>query len=253
MEESSLVKLIKKNYAWLIAVFTFLGVFLSNVFKFVEYLIGRMYFAYYGLDINLYKYSDRGFFYSLCLGILMSFGLIFLFHCFYKIIKNINEKKIFNHNNFSYFMIILFINLYIAFNIKLNTNWITVLIYFLELLLYEMINVFFVFRIVKYKNEKYISQELFSFIKRLPLLLFIFLVSSGFLVRISLNNLDRYRIIDDDTVIVYSNTDYYLTLECEIVDDTLIMYKGTQTKISTEDVYTEYMEFKDVVVKGFKE
>lgn len=249
MEENSFIKLIKKNYAWLIAVFTFLGVFLSNIFKFVEYLIGRMYFAYYGLDINLYKYSDRGFFYSLCLGILMSFGLIFLFHCFYKIVKNINEKKIFNYGNFSYFMIILFINFYIAFNIKLNSNLINIFVYFFELLFYEMINVFFMIRIVKYRNEKYISQELFSFIKRLPLLLFIFLVSCGFSVHISLNNLDRYRIIGDDTVIVYSNTDYYLTLECEIIDDTLIMYKGTQTKISTEDVYSEYMEFKEVVIK----
>ena len=247
MEENSFIKLIKKNYAWLIAVFTFLGVFLSNVFKFVEYLIGRMYFAYYGLDINLYKYSDRGFFYSLCLAILLCFGLLFLFHCFYKIISNIKEKKLINYDNFILFVTILSINLCIAFNVKLNANLRTIFIYFFALLLYECVNVFFICRIMNYKSK--FRQVLFYFVNGVPLMLFIYLVFVGFFFNISLSSIDRYRIIDNDTVIVYSNTDYYLTLECEIIDDTLIMYKGTQTKISTEDVYSEYMEFKEVIVK----
>lgn len=75
------------------------------------------------------------------------------------------------------------------------------------------------------------------------------ILSVAFVLTFSLTGVKNYRIINNNKVIVYSNSDYYLTLDCEIEDNKLIMYKGKQNKISTEDVYSELIEFDEVIIK----
>ena len=69
-EKNSIVNIIKENYGWVIAVITVIGIVILNIFRFLEYLNVLFYFNYYGIDINLYKYYDQNFLYSLCLSII---------------------------------------------------------------------------------------------------------------------------------------------------------------------------------------
>ena len=76
-------------------------------------------------------------------------------------------------------------------------------------------------------------------------LIFIFLLSYGSQVVIN----KSYRIINDDKVIVYITNDYYLTLDCEIKDNKITIYKGRQTKINNENVVSELINFDEVKLK----
>lgn len=69
-ENIKFTEIIQKNYAWIIAGLTFLGVIVSNVLKFIEFITGQTYFLYFGIDHNLYNYSDKNFIYELCLSII---------------------------------------------------------------------------------------------------------------------------------------------------------------------------------------
>ena len=46
--EKSLTKIIRENYAWIIAILTLGTVIVSNILKFIEYLTSLTYFQYYG-------------------------------------------------------------------------------------------------------------------------------------------------------------------------------------------------------------
>ena len=52
--------------------------------------------------------------------------------------------------------------------------------------------------------------------------------------------------IDNNTVIIYTNEDYYLTLNCEVIKDKIKIYKGTQKKIDNNNIYSEVKKYKDV-------
>ncbi len=98
----------------------------------------------------------------------------------------------------------------------------------------------------KVKND---TNDLLNSLKILPfyliLLIFTFLLSYD--SQIVMNK--SYRIINDDKVIVYATNDYYLTLDCEIKDNKITIYKGKQTKISNENVVSELINFDEVKLK----
>ena len=66
-ENKNILDSIKDYSTSIIGVLTFLGLICFNILKFIEYIEAQFYFDYYGLNINLYKYSDQGFIYGLCL------------------------------------------------------------------------------------------------------------------------------------------------------------------------------------------
>ena len=72
---------------------------------------------------------------------------------------------------------------------------------------------------------------------------------SGIRTQILLDNKRNYRIINGDKVIVYSNNDYYLILDCKKENNNLVIYKGKQEKISNTKVYSVYIEFDTVEIK----
>ena len=57
-----------------------------------------------------------------------------------------------------------------------------------------------------------------------------------------------YRIVDNDKVIVYATENYYLTLNCEIENNVLIIYQGSQTKIDNKDIESKLIKFKDIKI-----
>ena len=48
---------------------------------------------------------------------------------------------------------------------------------------------------------------------------------------------------------MYSNNDYYITLDCDIKDNNLTIYKGRQEKIDNKNVYTVSKTFEKVELK----
>ena len=101
----------------------------------------------------------------------------------------------------------------------------------------------------KEKDKEYTLIDLFNYLKTFPfyliLLVFIFLLNYGYKI---INN-KSYRIIDNDRVIVYTTNDYYLVLDCEIIDNKLIIYKGKQTKISNENIASKIIKFDEIELK----
>ncbi|MGE5456509.1 MAG: hypothetical protein ACM3O4_05355 [Ignavibacteriales bacterium] len=240
----------QKNYTWLIAVATVVGIIISNIFKFVEYITANVYFSYYGLNINLYKYDDRNFFYGLCLSLLFmlaSYSLIYCIRQLYLDCKN----KIFKFNRFiSNFLVIAMSNIYIISisNIELTISNLS--INFLVLVLFEFILSIIIFKVIPNENIKNDSKYyIITYFKLLPFLIIIFLVLVSIRANILLFYNKNYRIIDNNKVIVYSNNDYYLTLDCKIKKSSIVIYKGTQNKISNENVYSILMNYEKVQIK----
>lgn len=98
-------------------------------------------------------------------------------------------------------------------------------------------------------EDQYSKEQIINFLVSIPLIfiieIFIQLIPDWFRI------IDRkdYRMVNDDTVIVYSSNDYYLTLDCEVNDGTLIIYKGTQEKINTINVPTRLEKFDMVQIQ----
>ena len=72
-----------------------------------------------------------------------------------------------------------------------------------------------------------------------------------------LSSINKYALVSDNTVIVYINEDYYLTLDCEIRKDSedkeyLIIYRHTENMISTNNVKLSYKNFEDVFLSNDK-
>lgn len=76
-EYNFIVNIIKENYGWVVSVITVIGIVILNIFRFIEYITALFYFNYYGIDINLYKYYDQNFLYSLCLSIIFIIAFAF--------------------------------------------------------------------------------------------------------------------------------------------------------------------------------
>lgn len=250
-DSKTITELIKENYAWIIAVFGVLGVIILNIFRFVEYITGSAYFSYYGLDINLYKYYDQKFLYELCISIIFMCAVSSLMYCYKQISYNFKNKIVFSKENFYNFTIIIFSNLYLTFMLKIEFNIITIIICLLSLIIIESIISYFAFNDKKKEPTETITlkQEFINYVKFLPFAIIILMMCQIIRTYSSLSLKSEYRIIDGNKVIVYSNNDYFLTLDCEKDGDNLVIYKGTQTKIDNTSVYSKLEKFKDVTIK----
>ena len=59
---------------------------------------------------------------------------------------------------------------------------------------------------------------------------------------------DRYRVINDNKVIVYTTKDYYLVLDYKIDKDKMFIYKNTQNKIDNLNVNSKFIKVKEHVI-----
>ena len=250
-DSKSITNLIKDNHAWIIAIVGILGVIILNIFRFVEYITGSAYFAYYGLDINLYKYYDQKFLYELCISIIFMCAIGSLMYCYKQISSNLKNKKIFNKENFYNLIIIIFSNLYLIFMVNVEFNMMAIIICLLSLIIIESIISYLTFRDKEKERIETITlkQEFINYIKFLPFAIIILIMCQFIRTYSSLSLKSEYRIIENNKVIVYSNNDYFLTLDCEIEGENLIIYKGTQMKIDNTNVYSRLESFKGVEIK----
>lgn len=250
-ESSTITELIKDNYAWVIAIVSILGVIILNIFRFVEYITGSAYFTYYGIDINLYKYYDQNFLYDLSISIIFMYAIGSLMYCYKQISVNLKNKMILNKDNLYNLLIIIISNLFLIFMINIEFNILEIIKYFASLIIIELVISYFAFRDKKIKQTKVLSlkQEFINYIKFLPFAIVILIMCQIVRTYSSLSLRSEYRIIEENKVIVYSNNDYSLTLDCEIGGEKLIIYRGTQTKIDNTNVYSKLEKFKDIEIK----
>ena len=147
-------------------------------------------------------------------------------------------------------LLIIVSNIIVVLSLNYKYSLCQLIFNFLELIAIEIVMSVIFFKIDKReKNKKYDLIDLSNTIKIVPfyivLLLFSLILSYG--SNIVMNK--SYRIIGNDKVIVYTTNDYYLTLDCKIKNNELIIYKGKQSKINNEDVVSELINFDKVELK----
>lgn len=250
-KEGLSLKLIKQNYAWVIAVVTAIGVLSINIFKFLEFIMALFYFNFYDLDLGLYKYTDQSIIYMLFIGIFVLILFYSVLHSMDLLRKNFKmSRAFFKAYEFELTEIAIF-NFLIAGIYGIKYGFLSFILFFVIFVILEFIGSFILFRNKNFSKLKGVKLKyLFLAILRiLPGAICYVILSVAFVLTFSLTGVKNYRIINNNKVIVYSNSDYYLTLDCEIEDNKLIMYKGKQNKISTEDVYSELIKFDEVIIK----
>lgn len=240
---------LEKNYGWMVATITGLTVATSFVLRFIKYIYSSYYFNYYGLSYELFNSNELSFLYNFAFSILILLCLGSLMYCYMQLF---NKKEMNVKIGTIIFNIILIIASNIIVALSLNNKYSLcqfILNFFTLIIIETVMSVIFFKMDKKERNKKYNMNDLPNTLKIVPfyifLLLFSLLLSYG--SQIVMNK--SYRIINDNKVIVYTTNDYYLTLDCEIKDNKLTIYKGKQTKISNENVVSELINFDEVKLK----
>lgn len=240
---------LEKNYGWMVATITGLTVATSFVLRFIKYIYSSYYFNYYGLSYELFNSNELSFLYNFAFSILILLCFGSLMYCYMQLF---NKKEMNVKIGTIIFNIILIIASNIIVALSLNNKYSLcqfILNFFTLIIIETVMSVIFFKMDKKERNKKYNMNDLPNKLKIVPfyifLLLFSLLLSYG--SQIVMNK--SYRIINDNKVIVYTTNDYYLTLDCEIKDNKLTIYKGKQTKISNENVVSELINFDEVKLK----
>ena len=244
-------KFLQNNYGWIIAFLSLLGIVASNIFKFIEYLNNEIKFSYYGLDHNLYNYSDKNFVYNLCCSLIFLIAFGFLLYCFKQIGSNIKKQKIICKNNATDIFIIIVSNVYLVLIYCPKLSYKNMLINFIIFIFLEAISAYIIFRDTNknnlVSNDK--KEIIVDNIKTVVFLVIFLIISNSIRICLNLSLLTQYKTINNDKVIVYSTNDYYLTLDCDINGKELIIYKGKQEKIDNNNVKSELKNFDKVIMK----
>lgn len=234
---------LQKNYGWIIALFTGICVVVSYISKFLEYIIANVQFAHYGLDIDLYKYENKNFLYNICFSALFIFALCSLIYCIHQLL---NRKK-YSLNVYDIF-INIFIILFSMSSISLSIP--NIIINFITMLFLEILASKIIFKDISKKIKTKVSKnEAINNIKKLPFLIIVLVILIMIYKIVLIISNHDYRIIDDNKVIVYSNNEYYLTLDCEVKESEIVIYAGTQNKIPNNNVYSKLIKNKKENVK----
>lgn len=239
---------LQKNYGWMVALFTGLSVCLSFALRLLKYIYAKLYFDYYGISFGLFNMEELDVLYSFCISILLMLCFYSLIYCLKEIYDAI-RSKLFNKKLLINVILVIVSNIVISFSFNIKTSVFQVLVCNLLLIFMEILGLVLFSKInkkeiiIKNSYESYLS-----YLKFFPfyfiLLILLFSISYVF----SLTSNRSYNIIDDNKVIVYTATDYYVILDANIKNDKLIIYKGYQTKINNENVSSKLVEFKEVKI-----
>lgn len=202
-ENKNILDSIKDYSPSIIGALTFLGLICFNILKFIEYIEAQFYFDYYGLNINLYKYSDQGFIYGLCLSLVFFLAIMSLLFFIKQVIDNVKLKRIVNFVNLRNVIIILLFNCIWVYSMLLEK--IISIVLFCLFIVVEIIITWFIFYC---KEEEDVSFG--NVLKFVPIYILILILCIGVSDVCNLKLKKEYRIIGDNKVIVYSNNDYYL-------------------------------------------
>lgn len=266
--DESLVKDVSKREEFLkttVEIIISLGSIGLFLMKFINYIILRTKFNYYMLNSDFFFNDLDGFVFNIILiicCIMLFFSIPYLFVC---VVKQISEKKSIKESFKLLFILILYFliigALIIYFLCFYNYIYIDtlyeyliniIIISFIALLLsfiaYFYVKLFNLFNFLL-NNKKFSSFVLYVISFALTVLIL------SCLIRYECqSNLEKnlsYYLIDDNTVVVHTSEDYYLTLDCKIDEDEsgnviLTIIKNTQNKIPTNNVKTYIKIFDNV-------
>ena len=245
--KDKIFKFMQKNYGWIVAVITGISVATSFMLRFIKYMYSIYYFSYYGLSYELFNSNELGFLYNFGFSILVLLCFGSLMYCY---IQLFNIKKMKLKTILCNIFLILISNIIIVASTNVKYSIWQYILNVIGLIIVEIIASIVFFKMDKKEgNKTYEENNLPNVLKIIPfyliLLIFSFLTSYG--LNIAMNK--SYRIIDNDKVIAYATNDYYLTLDCEIKDNKLTIYKGKQTKINNENIVSELINFDEVNLK----
>lgn len=247
--KDKIFKFMQKNYGWIVAVITGISVATSFILRFIKYMYSSFYFSYYGLSYELFNSNELGFLYNFGFSILILLCFVSLMYCYIQLF-NVKKMKVKVKTILFNIILIIISNIIVVYSTNIKYSIWQFILNVVFLIIFEIIIVIIFSRTNdKEKSKKNDTNDLLNSLKILPfyliILIFSFLLSYGF--QIVMNK--SYRIINDDKVIVYTTNDYYLTLDCEIKDNKITIYKGKQTKISNENVVSELINFDEVKLK----
>lgn len=245
--KDKIFKFMQKNYGWIVAVITGISVATSFILRFIKYMYSIYYFSYYGLSYELFNSNELGFLYNFGFSILVLLCFGSLMYCY---IQLFNIKKMKLKTTLCNIFLILISNIIIVASTNVKYSIWQYILNVIGLIIVEIIASIVFFKMDKKEgNKTYEENNLPNVLKIIPfyliVLIFSFLTSYG--LNIAMNK--SYRIIDNDKVIAYATNDYYLTLDCEIKDNKLTIYKGKQAKINNENIVSELINFDEVNLK----
>lgn len=247
--KDKIFKFMQKNYGWIVAVITGISVATSFILRFIKYMYSSFYFSYYGLSYELFNSNELGFLYNFGFSILVLLCFFSLMYCYIQLF-NVKKMKVKAKTILFNIFLIIISNIIVVYSTNIKCSIWQFILNVVFLIIFEIIMVIiFLKPNEKETSKKNDTSDLLNSLKILPfcliLLIFIFLLSYGskFLTNKS------YRIINDNKVILYTTGDYYLTLDCEIKDNKITIYKGKQTKISNENIVSELISFDEVKLK----
>ena len=249
MNEKRLNK-INKYYAMIIALFSAAVVIMSCIFRYIEYLKSEFYFDYYGLNQHLYKYGDQGFMFYLCT------GLIFILPIFSSILlfkENLKAEKIMSAKGIFNLIVLAIYNFFlvnIGFRIFLVNIGFDISSRCIQHITIASVTITEA-SLVAIKPKVTLKQAVYFIIKYIFVIVFAYIAILYLVTSSELKNNKIYNIIENNKAVVYTTNDYYIALDCKIDEknNKLILYKGKQTKILTNDITTEQRIFKKVVLK----
>ncbi len=247
--KENLFDFLQKNYGWIVAGITGFTIGISFILRFIKYMYSVFYFSYYGLSYGLFNDNELNILYNFAFSILTLFCFGSLLFCYIQLF-NFKKKKIELRTVILNIFLILISNTIIVAATNTKYSLSQFIINVILLIIIEIIMALvFIKKQNKENNRKNNLNDFVNLLKIVPfylfLLLFIYLLSYG--IEIKMNK--EYRIINNDKVIIYATNDYYLTLDCEIKNNELIIYKGKQTKINNENVISELISFDEIKLK----
>ena len=247
--KENLFDFLQKNYGWMVATITGLTVATSFILRFIKYMYSTFYFNYYGLSYGLFNGDELNVLYNFTFSILTLLCFGSLMFCYIQLFNSKKMKVKIKTILFNISLIIIS-NIIIVFSTNIKYSLWQFISNVILLIIVEIIISFIFFKMdKKERNKKYEINDLSNTLKIVPfyllLLIFFFLMSYG--SEVIMNK--TYRIINNDKVIVYTADDYYLTLNCEIKNNELIIYKGKQSKINNENIESELINFDEARLK----
>ena len=247
--KEKIFEFLQNNYGWIVALITGFTIGASFVLRFIKYMYSNLYFSYYGLSYGLYNSDELNLLYNFAFSILTLLCFGSLIYCYIQLF-NIRKMEIkFKTIIFNIFLIVIS-NVIIVASTNVKYSFWQFIVNVVMLIITEIImTIIFNRTAKKEKNRKEEKNDFGNALKIIPfylfLLVFSFLISYG--TQIKMNK--SYSIINNDKVIVYTTNDYYLTLDCKIKNNELIIYIGKQTKINNENVVSELINFDKVELK----
>lgn len=249
---SLVLKFIRAKWKSLLTILGSIVPFTFCIFRFLEYLYCKVKFDFYGIDEALYHFDTQSF----ILNFLYSIGftiLCIIIAWLYNIIKDINVSRQ-NHieklkNKGKYYIAIFLVNFLFSVVVAKTFNFM-VLIYififcFLEWLFWKVL-----FSEINENEEQCFSNLLADFLDIFIIAIGVFAFFFWLFSNTYYSSIREYRIINNNKAIVYTTEAYYITVDCTVEDNNLIIYKGTQTKINSNNVHSKLKKFNNVQIKN---